>query len=264
MVPYHYKSLTITGNRQLITDKFTLINFDYFTILQRKVFTKMTSLKTLTNGSPLNLTANNYLTSLLNKDRQRAEEIITKAIEDGVPIKDVYLKIFQPVQWEIGRLWQTNKITVAMEHYCTAATQFIMSRLYNYIFATEKNGKSLVATSISGELHELGIRMVSDFFEMEGWNTFYLGANTPNKSIVDMIKDVNADVLAISATIYFNIPQVTELINYIKSETDPEKLKILVGGKAFNSYHELWKQVNADGYASDAEGAVNEAYRLIN
>ena len=264
MVPNIFKYLIINGNQRPTTDKSPLINFDYFSILQRKVLTKMTSSKSLTNSPPLSLTAKNYLTSLLNKDRQHAEEIITKAIEDGVSIKDVYLKIFQPAQWEIGRLWQTNKITVAMEHYCTAATQFIMSRLYDHIFATEKNGKSMVATSISGELHELGIRMVSDFFEMEGWNTFYLGANTPGKSIVDMIKEVDADILAISATIYFNIPQVADLISYIKSETETDKLKILVGGKAFNSYHDLWQQVNADGYASDAEGAVTEAYRLIN
>lgn len=224
----------------------------------------MTSSQTWTNSIQLSLTAENYLASLLNKDRQRAEEIITKAIENGVSVKDIYLDIFQPVQWEIGRLWQTNQISVAMEHYCTAATQFIMSRLYKYIFSTEKNGKSLVATSISGELHELGIRMVSDFFEMEGWNTYYLGANTPNKSILDMIREVDADILAISATIYFNIPQVTELITYIKSETDPDQLKILVGGKAFNSYNELWKQVDADGYATDAEKAITEAHRLTN
>lgn len=79
-----------------------------------------------------------------------------------------------------------------------------------------------------------------------------------------MIREVDADILAISATIYFNIPQVTELITYIKSETDPDQLKILVGGKAFNSYNELWKQVDADGYATDAEKAITEAHRLTN
>lgn len=148
----------------------------------------------------LAITADQYLEKLLQKDRYGAEALIKEILAGGVSIKDVYLKVFQPVQWEIGRLWQINKITVAMEHYCTAATQFIMSRLYEYIFSTEKNGLSFVATSVSNELHELGIRMVSDFFEMEGWNTYYLGASTSNEGVADMISNVDADILAISTT----------------------------------------------------------------
>ena len=42
----------------------------------------------------------------------------------------------------------------------------------------------MVATCIGGELHEIGIRMVADFFEMEGWDTYYLGANTPADAVV--------------------------------------------------------------------------------
>ncbi len=211
----------------------------------------------------MNKLAKEYLNFLLSKDRVKAEKLILNALEEGTSIRDIYLEVFQPAQWEIGRLWQGNKITVAMEHYCTAATQFIMSRLYEYIFSIDKNGRNLVATSISGELHELGIRMVSDFFEMEGWNTYYLGANTPHNSVLEMINETNADILAISATIYFNVPQVRELIDYIKNEQHPEHLKIIVGGKAFNSYDELWKETNADGYANDADAAIKEANKLI-
>ena len=115
-----------------------------------------------------------------------------------------------------------------MEHYCTAATQFIMSRLYDHIFSTEKNGLSMVATSVSGELHELGIRMVSDFFEMEGWHTYYLGANSTKEGILDMIKECNADILAISATMYYHIPQVNELISFVRNSKEIEKLKIFL------------------------------------
>lgn len=207
--------------------------------------------------------ADEYLNSLLNKDRHKAEKLIMQELEGGASIRDVYLKVFQPVQWKIGQLWQSNKITVAMEHYCTAATQFIMSRLYDYIFSSEKNGRNLVATSISGELHELGIRMVTDFFEMEGWNTYYLGANTPNESVLEMINETNADILAISATIYFNIPQVTKLIEFVRNNPHPEKLKIMVGGKAFNAYDQLWKDTKADAYASDADGAIKTANKLL-
>src|SRR5690606_1855997 len=112
-----------------------------------------------------------------------------------------YQHIFQPSQYEVGRLWQCNKITVAHEHYCTAATQLIMSGLYSYIFSADRIGKTLVACSISGELHELGIRMVTDFFEMDGWDTYYLGASMPDRQLIEALIEHNADVLAISVTL---------------------------------------------------------------
>jgi len=205
-----------------------------------------------------------YLKALLAKDRHLAERIINECLGDDITIKDIYLSVFQPTQWEIGRLWQHNKISVAMEHYCTAATQFIMTRLYDYIFSNEKNGYHMVATSVSGELHELGIRMVSDFFEMEGWHTYYLGANTPKQGVVDMINESNADILAISATIYYNIPQVSELIQFVKNQVPGDKLKIMVGGNAFNMNAKLWKEVNADVYAMNAQDAITKSKALLN
>ena len=105
-------------------------------------------------------------------------------------MKDIYLQVFQRSQYEIGRLWQMNKLTMAQEHYCSAATQLIMSLLYPRIFDTKKIGARLVAACVQGDLHEIGLRIVSDFFEIEGWDTFYLGANTPTSGILDTLRNV--------------------------------------------------------------------------
>ncbi len=119
-----------------------------------------------------------YLGLLLAGNRHEASQLVTEAVKDGAPIKTVYIEVFQNSQYEIGRLWQLNEISVAQEHFCTAATQLIISQLYPYMFSHNKNGRRLVVTSTDGDLHELGVRMVADFFKMEGWDTFYLGANT--------------------------------------------------------------------------------------
>ena len=108
-----------------------------------------------------------------------------------------------------------NEVSVAQEHFCTAATQLIMSQLYPHIFATVKTGRCLVATAVGGELHEIGVRMMADFLEMEGWDTYYLGGNMPAESIVRSLKDRHADVVAISATISSRVSKVTELIDAI-------------------------------------------------
>jgi MerR family transcriptional regulator, light-induced transcriptional regulator len=207
--------------------------------------------------------AHNYLQALLRNERHVASRMILDAADAGVSVRDLYLHVFQATQREVGRLWQTNQITVAQEHYCTAATQLIMSQLYPRIFATERAGKKLVATAVGGELHELGVRMVADFFEMAGWDTYYLGANTPATSIIQTVQSQRPHVLGISATMTFHVSATRQLIDAVRSTCDLTSTRILVGGYPFNVAPELWREVGADGSARDADGAVETAEELI-
>lgn len=207
--------------------------------------------------------ANGYLTALLQGDRHLANRMILDAVQTGTSVKDIYLHVFQQSQYEIGRLWQLNKITVAQEHYCTAVTQMVMSQLYPHIFATEKNGYWVVATSVAGELHEIGARMVADFFEMDGWDTHFLGANMPTSSIVQSVIDRKADILVISATMTFHVNLVASLISAIRASKQAQHVKVLVGGYPFNIDTNLWKEVGADGYGRDADAAIKLAKELI-
>ena len=204
-----------------------------------------------------------YLDLLLKGDRHSAGKMVIETVDNGISVKDIYLNVFQSSLYEIGRLWQENKITVAQEHYCTAATQLIMSQLYPYISKTEKTGRVLIATSVSKELHEIGVRMVADFFEMEGWKTFYLGANTPIESIIETIITKNADLLLISATISSNIGEVIKLIKTVRSCAECRDPRIIVGGYPFIVDKELWKKVGADGQAENAEHAVEMAEKIV-
>ncbi len=200
-----------------------------------------------------------YTTLLLNSERQAANDLIMQAIDGGIPVKDIYLKVFQPALYEIGRLWQANKISVAQEHFCTAATQLIMSQLYPAIFNSNKTGKRLVATCVGGELHEIGVRMVADFFEMEGWDTYYIGANSPADSILQSLESMKADLLAISASMTFNVGTVKKLISAIKTTEVGAAVTIMVGGRPFNIATDLWKEVQADCYAPDPPTAITTA-----
>lgn len=205
--------------------------------------------------------ARHYLDALLAGDRRRASQMVLDAVQQGATVKSIYSRVFERTQREIGRLWQLNRISVAQEHFCTAATQMVMSQLYPYIFTGERKGRRMVTACVGGELHEIGARMVADFFEMEGWDTYFLGANTPQSSIVRTVQEHRADVLAISATMTFHVGQVSELIQALRRSD--AKARVLVGGYPFNLSDRLWQSVGADGYARDAAGALLEAERLL-
>ncbi len=211
--------------------------------------------------SPL---AQNYLNSLLKGNRNGALSLVLDEVKAGAPVKEMYIQVFQPVQYEIGRLWQTNKISVAQEHYCTGATQLVMSQLYPYLFTGKKKNRKLVTTCVPEELHEVGARMVTDFFEMDGWDTYYLGANMPIESLVRYLSEIKPQCLAISATMTFHVSAVEEMIRKIRAAHEvSDDLKILVGGYPFIVAEGLWKRVGANGYAPGAIEAVELAEKLI-
>jgi len=191
-----------------------------------------------------------YSKLVLENQKREASKLILDMVKSGTDIGKIYYHVFQPFQYEIGRLWQTNNITVAQEHYATAVTQLIMSQLYEYIFAGSKKPYTFVGTCIEGELHELGMRMITDYIETQGWSTYYLGANTPIEDIPKTLIDKHADVAGISVTMLFNIEKAEELISLIRKEMG-NSIKVLVGGYPFSIDSELSRKIGADAHSKD-------------
>lgn len=204
-----------------------------------------------------------YLGFLIDMKREKAVSLILDLVDNDILIEDIYLKIFQPAQYEIGRLWQLNQISVAQEHYATSVTQLAMSQLYPKIFNSFQKGKKALTTCIGDELHELGIRMVADLLELNGWDTIHLGSNTPTVEIIKILEDKKIDLLALSVTLPGQLEKTKNLINEIKKENKFSNLKIMVGGRIFMQSSGLWKKVGADGFAVDAKEAVKVADSLL-
>ena len=216
----------------------------------------------ISQNNPQSAVAFSYLEKILAGNRRDAIKVIDDALKTNLNLEDVYLNILEPVQHEIGRLWQENKISVAKEHYCTAITQTIISRQYEKIFSKDRTGKKLVAACIGGELHEMGIRMVADFFELAGWRTYYLGANVPSESIIDAIKEYKANLVALSATMFIHLEPLKELIEEIRN-SGLKNVRIIVGGHPFNTDRTLCKKIGADGCAKSARDAVILGNELV-
>lgn len=212
-------------------------------------------------ADPHTALAQRYLDLLLAGRRREAIAAVIEAVDEGLPIHDVYLRVFQPVQYEIGRLWQLNQVTVAQEHLCTATTQLIMSQLYPRLFSGAPPHHRIVVACVSGDLHEIGARILADFFEMEGWDACYAGANMPTEGLAEMVKEQKADVLAVSATMVHHVDRVRDAVAAVRASQP--RTAILVGGYPFMISPDLYKEIGADGTASNAKDAVTLANQLV-
>ncbi len=212
---------------------------------------------------PLAPLATRFLGAMLGGDRRGATRAILDAVSTGTPVQDIYTSVFEPVQLELGRLWHLNRISVAQEHFATSITEMAMSRLIDEFPETTQRQHTLVAACVGEELHQVGVRMVADFFEMGQWRTYCMGANTPASAIVSAVVERDADLLALSATMSLHVEEVAEIIRQLREDERTAQVKVMVGGYTFNTAPELWKRVGADGYASNARDAVTLGNRLV-
>ncbi|MCW2819353.1 MAG: hypothetical protein JWR42_2140 [Marmoricola sp.] len=201
--------------------------------------------------------ARDYLTAALAGRRDDAIRVVREAMTADLDVADIMLTILQPAQHELGRLWEQGQISIAHEHYTTAITQLALSLLYPWLLLNRTLlGRSAVLTTVGSEAHEVGIRMISDLLEQAGWRTSYLGSDVPTLDIVERVAQHRADVLAVSATMASHIRGVRELIAALRADPRCSGVRVLVGGRPFTINPEIASRVGADGWAADAQGAL--------
>jgi methanogenic corrinoid protein MtbC1 len=205
-----------------------------------------------TTEGPLTLTRRLFVQAILTGARTAALTIAREALRHGARIQDLYADVFQDALYDVGRLWETNVITVAQEHMATAVTQYVMAHVFGTVdAATERRGIA-VMTGVPGELHHVGALMVSDMLEAHGWQVHFLGSNLPIPSILSTLADTRPQLLGISVTMVFNLHHATRLIAAAKRAAPG--VRVVVGGAACRG--DAWRETGADDYASDVRSAI--------
>lgn len=215
------------------------------------------------DASPNRVLAERYLKHLFAGQADDARRMLIRAADRSLSVADVYETVLWPAQVECGRLWRIGRITVAEEHYATAVAQSVMSILRQRVTPARKRRQlSVIVATLDGELHEIGARMVADFFAMAGWNTMFLGASVPIDSLLDMVFSRNVDVLALSVGCYLNLRKLGECIDELQAVRQGNRVRIIVGGEPFNVFPDLTEELNAHGWAYSASEGVQLAEQL--
>ncbi len=203
-----------------------------------------------------------YVLALLEGRRREATALVLDAVKTrDLDVATAYVDVLAPAQRELGRLWHLGEATVAEEHLVTATTTALMAALMAQAPRRESNGRTVVCASIGGDTHDVGLRMVSDLFELDGWHVLFLGADLPSEAVGSAVTTFNANLLALSATLASHRRDVREAIGVVRNVA-PECL-ILVGGPAFASGASAGASVGADAVAGSAHEAVTAGRGLV-
>lgn len=172
-----------------------------------------------------------YLSCLLEGDKPKCAAIVHHLLEQKVDPRELYTRLFQRSLERIGKLWENDRICGSTEHVATSITECLMSLTYPIVSSVPKNGKKAVIACVPKEFHQIGAKMIGDVFELKGWESYVLGANTPCSSLLKIIDEKKPDVLGLSLGTYLNILRLLDVLDKVTAE-HPD-LDIVVGGNAF-------------------------------
>jgi methanogenic corrinoid protein MtbC1 len=176
-----------------------------------------------------------FLTSIIVGNRPMASQIMKQQHEELPDILDLYETLFKPSLYQVGTLWEYNKISVAEEHMATAVCEALMNELYPSIVSNIELDRKVIVTCAPNESHQLGAKMVADIFEKNKWNAKFLGANTPLTELIRYIEQEKPYCVGISLSVYFNMPMLLEMVKTIRRYFPQQR--IFVGGQAFMHLH---------------------------
>lgn len=177
------------------------------------------------------------LFALQAEDKKRAVTLCLDALKNNqISVVDLYEKILSPGLASVVDEYPKVEDLIWREHVRSGIIRTIIESAYPYILEQQKEpiGEKVLVVCPEFEEHELGARMVSDFFRLEGFDTTFIGARTPVNTILKAIEIVQPKYVVISVTNFYNFVSVKKTIEEIR-EKAAHDLTFILGGRAISA-----------------------------
>jgi len=200
-----------------------------------------------------------FMSPLLAGCRQECRDVLSEALAGGMEPRQVYQEMIWPAMERVERLYRSDEINVATEHMATRINRLLADQLQARLPRPSTNGKTIMMICADGEPEELGGQICANLFEAEGWNVYFLGGGIPNDEILGLVGQIRPEILLVFGTQPIGVPGVRKLIDLIREVGSNPTMNIMISGGVFNRAEGLWKEVNADLFASNSFEALKVA-----
>lgn len=131
--------------------------------------------------------------------------ILPKLKNNEIDIITLYTEILAP---SLNSMVQnkTDKAFIWREHVRSSIIRTIIENCYPYVIKERDESyklninKKIAVVCPSEEYHEIGARMITDFFTLLGYNATFVGSNTPKEEFLEALQNIKLDYIAISVS----------------------------------------------------------------
>jgi methanogenic corrinoid protein MtbC1 len=201
-----------------------------------------------------------FAAALDNLDRESAVMLCLTALDrQEIGIEQLYLEILTPALNRLVFPEEEQDSMIWREHMQSAIVRAVIESSYPYVLRARNEKQSEVANGSQRsvlifcpeeEQHDMGARMVLDFYTIAGYKTYYLGARTPILTLINALNQLRPQTVVISITNSFNLFAAKRTVTRIRSELD-YPVELLAGGSACSGTPDSCASLGVDGILSD-------------
>jgi corrinoid protein of di/trimethylamine methyltransferase len=202
--------------------------------------------------------------TILDGDSDAAVALAKKAIEDGVDPLEAISKGFVVGVNQVGKNFASGQAflpeLVMAGEAMKAAVATLEPEMQKRGTSRQVIGKVVLAT-VEGDIHEIGKTLVGTMLSASGFQVYDLGVDVTSVRIIEKVKEVDADLVGLSALLTTTMVKQKEVIDELDKLGLRKKVKVMVGGAPVT--RDWVQKIEADGYSEDAIGAVALAKSLV-
>ncbi len=202
--------------------------------------------------------------SIVDGDEEKSAELARQAVEQGLdPLMAINAGYVPGItyvgdQFGAGEMFLPDLMLAA--DAMKAAVAVLEPEMQKRGMRRQVLGKVVLGT-VKGDIHEIGKNLVATMLSASGFEVHDLGIDVPFEKFADKAREVDADIVGISALLTTTMAgQKNVIAELIKAGLRP-RVKVMVGGAPVTR---SWaEEIGADGFSEDAMGAVALAKRLV-
>ena len=201
--------------------------------------------------------------AVIKGDFKTAAEETQKAVDAGQNAQDILDQGLIEAMNIVGDKFSKGSMFVPQMLRSAKTMQECVQLLKPHFQGDEMATKGkIVLGTVKGDLHDIGKNLVGMMLEGAGFNIIDLGVDVTPEVFVDKIKEVNADVLGMSALLSTTMPSMSLTIKALTDSGLRDTVKVIIGGAPVTRKYA--EDIGADAYAPDAGSAVIEAKKILN
>lgn len=193
----------------------------------------------------------------------RARALASEALDAGIDPLEAIDKGFKPGMDVVGEGFANGELFIPDLMMSGEAMKTAIATLEPELLKRRQQrevlGKVVIGT-VQGDIHEIGKTLVATMLAANGFEVYDLGVDVSAQQFVDTVREVDADVVGLSALLTTTILNQEEIIVNLKEAGLRDKVKVIIGGVPASP--EWAEEIGADGYAENATDAVKVVRQL--
>jgi corrinoid protein of di/trimethylamine methyltransferase len=205
----------------------------------------------------------NMTKSVIDGVPDRARALASEALDAGFDPLEAIDKGFKPGMDVVGEGFANGELFIPDLMMSGEAMKAAIATLEPELLKRRQQrdvlGKVVIGT-VQGDIHEIGKTLVATMLAANGFEVYDLGVDVTAQQFVDTVREVDADVVGLSALLTTTILNQEEVIVNLKEAGLRDKVKVIIGGVPASP--EWAEEIGADGYAENATDAVKVVKQL--